>query len=1141
MSQTLPGPYSNLLLYIPDILLDNYLQNPTLINASPQIYPFRALLLRTNLQHFSQVTQHFLSKYHNGLEIIANLHKKYVDILQQYIGPTGGDMLKYTTDQLLFSWSLPNDNGEEYIADLCRVVIHQILKLQEALTNELQYDSFAVSVNFVLTIGNISIILLGGQSDNYESPLTSVEYIYSGQSFLETLEDQEIESDEMCIFVNNAIAEKISQSFYLEETRLHMHDLSERRNSNEEKQKFSRFFIVTGPKEVFSQTPDIDPLYFKSEVTEDQFYKVKGILVKHIPELILPHVLSNTENCSSEIRQVTSVFVNVPIDLNHLSFEAEIRRLQFTVQKIQNIARLYSATIYRVYIDKTGFNIFMIFGLYPQGDDQSSVRGVLSATLLVQSLETTDIPVYIGISTGQAVVSICGKYRKDLFIIGEPLYMSYLLSLVALKDGTKRILVDHETKLHTEWKVSLQTYTNSMLAEKIAQEVFEPVYNNGNLQGVPGNSFPEIRTHRFNVEYTKDITKQDYEDSIYMVGREDKLYKGRQLILQFVKTPIKMNILFITGSYGIGKSLFMRNLLENVEEMLKEKFSRSERPDILVSSLDPVKQRLKLNGWRGIFKEISGRLSRSLGINKEELLDFLFQKRQLGQRSKQLIMNIFGMIPEKGISDQAYGNYLETELDEEDERDVVEILTLVMQFYVGEKKLVVKGIEGQGFNEDMDGFPPVIICLDDLQYHDLLSWKVFAKIAERLHRVFIVGALREDDNETSPLFMGVKKENDIFSLNLQSIQNGNAYIDLLTQTEEFSTQRSKTERIKESIDVMKRIVPQLSNRSNIQFTSFQLTELADKEIEQLITRVLEGKYTSNELIRLVIQRSGKNPLIAVDILGTFLKQDLLQNVNGEWFPSEILRDLTKRGQFIEVLVPSSVYKKGVDMFDSLPFTHTNLLKLASIIGTTFDMRTLVLGNSLYHTLLPHKTLLSTLQSLIDQQVIQIIDGSSRNVMYKFCSSFLRETIYQLVPYSQRKAQHLIIATSTLGSSDSLHNEQNDYHWALSETGLEQDSSNLKAKREFVINQLNNGVSQQNKRGIQVFKADQLQKKSDKSERITSRYVVITKNALKYYKSESEFREKPVFETGSIPLKDIIVVVRFFILSFSFFSFLETTQ
>jgi len=943
----------------------------------------------------------------------------------------------------------------------------------------------------------------------------------------------------MYIFVSNAISQKIHQSFYLEEARAQITDVSEKRNPQEDKHRFSRFFIVAGSKEALPQMPDIDPLYFKNEITEDQFDKVKGILVKHIPEVILPYVLTKAENWASEIRQVTSVLINVPLDLGHLSFEAEILRLQSVIQKVQSLSKLYSATIYRVYIDKTGFNVFMIFGLYPQGDDQSSVRAVLSASLLLRSLDTVDIPIYIGISTGQAVVSVCGHYRKDLFIIGEPLYMSYLLSLIALKDGTKRILVDHETKLHTEWKVSLKSYSNPMFTEKIAQGVFEPVYNGRDLEGIPGNAFPEIRTHRFNVDYTKNITKQDYEDSIYMVGREDKVYKGRQLILQFVKTPIKMNILFVTGCYGVGKSLFLRNLLENVEEMLKEKFTRSERPDILISSIDPIKQKQKLNGWRVIFKEISGRLCRSLGINKEELIDFLFGAKQYGQRSKQLIMNVFGIKKEfeereRGRRNKDFRDLNETEMDEEDEREIVEILTAVMQFYVGEKRLLVKGIDKQVGNEDMDRFPPVIICFDDLQYHDLLSWKVFAKIAERLHRVFIIGALREEDKENSPLFMGTKKETNIFLSNIQSVQHGNAYVDLITMTEESYTGRSSKGQVKESIDVIRRIVPQLINRSNIQFTSFQLTELSEKEIEQLVGRVLEGKYTSNELIRLVIQRSGKNPLIAVDLLGAFLKQELLQNINGEWFPSEILRNLTKIGQYIEVLAPSSIYKKGIDMLDSLTFTCTNLLKIASIVGNTFDMKTLVSGNSLYHTLLPHKTLVLAIQMLVDQRIIQIVDDSSINIVYKFCSAFLRETIYQLIPYSQRKTQHLIIATSMLGDSDLIQTEQIDYHWALADTESEsQDSSNNRAKREIVVNQLSMGETQQNKRGNQVFKSDQLRKKSDKSDKVTSRFVVITKTALKYYKTEADFREKPVFETGSILLKNIISVVIFsFFLDYS---------
>ena len=63
------------------------------------------------------------------------------------------------------------------------------------------------------------------------------------------------------------------------------------------------------------------------------------------------------------------------------------------------------------------------------------------------------------------------------------------------------------------------------------------------------------------------------------------------------------------------------------------------------------------------------------------------------------------------------------------------------------------------------------------------------------------------------------------------------------------------------------------------------------------------------------------------------------------------------------------------------------------------------------------------------------------------------------------------------------------------------------------------------KGETTLKAGKLDKLGvkDKTKWI-SRFCVLTQTSLKYYTNEGEFREKPVFEQGSIPLKSIIHII-----------------
>ena len=57
---------------------------------------------------------------------------------------------------------------------------------------------------------------------------------------------------------------------------------------------------------------------------------------------------------------------------------------------------------------------------------------------------------------------------------------------------------------------------------------------------------------------------------------------------------------------------------------------------------------------------------------------------------------------------------------------------------------------GMGKTPNQRGPPPLIICLDDLQDHDKLSWEVTNEALLKLKKVFIIGCIRNEDNEISP-------------------------------------------------------------------------------------------------------------------------------------------------------------------------------------------------------------------------------------------------------------------------------------------------------------------------------------------------------------------------------------------------------
>mmetsp|Transcript_16610 Transcript_16610/g.14444 ORF Transcript_16610/g.14444 Transcript_16610/m.14444 type:complete len:166 (+) Transcript_16610:346-843(+) len=98
------------------------------------------------------------------------------------------------------------------------------------------------------------------------------------------------------------------------------------------------------------------------------------------------------------------------------------------------------------------------------------------------------------------------------------------------------------------------------------------------------------------------------------------------MISKFVRTPVKANLLLIGGGFGIGKSLFARNLLEcSSEKFIPRNEQNPYGPIILTSSMNPLTRTVKLNGWKSIFREILDMMSYRMNLETNYMLNQTFK------------------------------------------------------------------------------------------------------------------------------------------------------------------------------------------------------------------------------------------------------------------------------------------------------------------------------------------------------------------------------------------------------------------------------------------------------------------------------------------------------------------------------------
>lgn len=124
MSDTLSYAQANILKFLPDIILDEFIKSGSSRLSAPEIISCRTLLLTANILQFSKLTQTLLNNSHDGIEVVSDIHSMFVNILQEFLGKTGADFLKNSTDKFYIYWAVSPTNVDEYISDLSRNILY---------------------------------------------------------------------------------------------------------------------------------------------------------------------------------------------------------------------------------------------------------------------------------------------------------------------------------------------------------------------------------------------------------------------------------------------------------------------------------------------------------------------------------------------------------------------------------------------------------------------------------------------------------------------------------------------------------------------------------------------------------------------------------------------------------------------------------------------------------------------------------------------------------------------------------------------------------------------------------------------------------------------------------------------------------
>lgn len=167
----------NLSGFVPALVIDHLLEK--MLKKEPRKLPekqsFDSVVMFADISGFTNLAEKLSKKGPEGTELLAFTLNRYMELLVNAIGRSGGDIFKFAGDAIIIVWPPPLD--KTHLVILCRQAIQSALDIQNKLTDFKIIDEVKLSVKIGFGVGQVTIAHVGGVFQRAEylpagSPLT---------------------------------------------------------------------------------------------------------------------------------------------------------------------------------------------------------------------------------------------------------------------------------------------------------------------------------------------------------------------------------------------------------------------------------------------------------------------------------------------------------------------------------------------------------------------------------------------------------------------------------------------------------------------------------------------------------------------------------------------------------------------------------------------------------------------------------------------------------------------------------------------------------------------------------------------------------------------------------------------------------
>ena len=511
-------------------------------------------------------------------------------------------------------------------------------------------------------------------------------------------------------------------------------------------------------------------------------------------------------------------------------------------------------------------------------------------------------------------------------------------------------------------------------------------------------------------------------------------------IMNLVKTKSKKQFILVKGPLGVGKSLFLRNVLvkfmDSNEELKRIYFNCDDF--IFFNFVDPLTATFPYNVFCYIFRKIYlflkkmkklrelNEICNSLNLDKENIKNINFvlsmgkkdvnigeelEKKEFNQRNTITSFTQKEFMKGK-IENISYISELEGPFKIKDSNKIDNFFFEMIKMYKNylnkkynePKQAKLRGSKIKNKNKNK---VPLILVVDDVHMSDKYSID------------FIRYLFNNDDKKNNP-FIIILVEQTPFNSNYRPILHRELEFFLSAfgdseddDSESISNDKIITFKIKPIMekDILKDII--IYNFNNYVLKNYpnsQLASIDNKILDFLLMKTFQGI-----------------PLLVIELFVSLLKsQKFVKLVNNEFQITQELIDDNDVFDWNNIILPYIYEKITSRTINSLlSFKEILLLKYACTIGTIFDIQTLDKINPL-NIIIKREDLYDIVEKLSNEYIIETFENELMNrktkkcLICKICFPFMREVLCQKFPIQRRASLHAETAKLLSGGKKAFY-------------------------------------------------------------------------------------------------------------------------